>query len=78
MLRIRSYLIYSIIFIRGNIGETDFLQMNNSQLVSLENVFLEFYKLVYEYLQKQTGCLLFSTAFKVPLEIVESIFVRVF
>lgn len=33
---------YSIIFIQGNIGETDFLQIYNSQLVSLENVIIEF------------------------------------
>lgn len=77
MLRIRSYLMYSIIFIQGNIGETDFLQMNNSQLVSLENVLIELYKLVFEYLQKQAGCLLFSTAFKVPLEIIEFLFFSV-
>lgn len=79
MLRIRLYLMYSIIFIQGNIGETDFLQMNNSQLVSLENVIhviIELYKLVFEYLQKQAGCLLFSTAFKVPLEIIEFLFFR--
>lgn len=74
MLRIRSYLMYSIIFIQGNIGEIDFLQMNNSQLVSLETVFIKFYKLLCEYLQKQAGCLLFSTAFKVPLEIIEFLF----
>lgn len=74
MLRIRSFLMYSIIFIQGNIGETDFLQMNNSQLVSLENVLIELYKLVFEYLQKRAGCLLFSTAFKVPLEIIEFLF----
>lgn len=66
---------------QGNIGETYFMQMKISQLVSLENVFIEFYKLVCEYLQNKAGCLLFSTAFKVPLEIIEfffSVVLRVF